>query len=241
VRKLHKLEEQDLSPQLPEDSATGSSDQGLEHQGKHLQQASATDPTLLDDARSKAEDTSTTVSHESDKDREGLEYPQGLEGFHPERQLNGLRDVRLAAQQGRIAELRTQRDLEHAFEQTRKVVIDEQLRLAGMKARRRQHHSLLIFGLLLPVAALVAGLLYSGRLEDNMVLWAVAGTVFFMSYAAIVLFAATSLGAVAEMIQLIRTQFQSAEQASAAVTTTTTRSTSTLPFDELRDKYGQRE
>lgn len=240
MRKLHKLEEEDLSPQSPEDKATGSSDQGLENQGKHLQQASATGPTtLLDDPRSSAEDTSATVSHETDKDREGLEYPQVLEGFHPERQLNGLRDVRLAAQQGRIAELRTQRDLEHAFEQTRKVVIDEQLRLAGMKARRRQHQSLLVFGLLLPVAALVAGLLYSGRLEDNMVLWAVAGTVFFMSYAAIVLFAATSLGAVAEMIQLIRTQFQSAEQASAAVTTT--RSTSTLPFDELRDKYGQRE
>jgi hypothetical protein len=117
--------------------------------------------------------------------------------------------------------------------------VDEQLRLAGVKARRRQHQSLLVFGLLLPVAALVAGLLYSGRLEDNAVLWAVAGTAFFMSYAAIVLFAATSLGAVAEMIQLIRTQFQSTEQASAAVTTT--RSSSTLPFDELRDRYGQRE
>jgi hypothetical protein len=240
VRKLHKLDGEDLSPQSSEDKSTDSSDQGVEHQGKHLQQPSAADPTTpLDDRTSRAEDTSAAVSNERDKYREGLEYPQALEGLHPELQLNGLRDVRLAAQQGRIAELRAQRDLEHAFEQTRRVVIDEQLRLAGMKARRRQQQSLLVFGLLLPVAALVAGLLYSGRLKDNVALWAVAGTVFFMSYAAIVLFAATSLGAVAEMIQLIRTQFQPAEQASAAVTTT--RSGSTLPFDELRDKYGQRE
>ena len=240
MRKLHKLDGEDLSPQPSEDKSTDSSDQGVEHQGKHLQQASAVDPTTpLDDRTSRAEDTSAAVSNERDKYREGLEYPQALEGLHPELQLNGLRDVRLAAQQGRIAELRAQRDLEHAFEQTRRVVIDEQLRLAGMKARRRQQQSLLVFGLLLPVAALVAGLLYSGRLKDNVALWAVAGTVFFMSYAAIVLFAATSLGAVAEMIQLIRTQFQPAEQASAAVTTT--RSGSTLPFDELRDKYGQRE
>jgi hypothetical protein len=240
VRKLHKLDGEDLSPQSSEDKSTDSSDQGVEHQGKHLQQASAADPTTpLDDRTSRAEDTSAAVSNERDRYREGLEYPQALEGPHPELQLNGLRDVRLAAQQGRIAELRAQRDLEHAFEQTRRVVIDEQLRLAGMRARRRQHQSLLVFGLLLPVAALVAGLLYSGRLKDNVALWAVAGTVFFMSYAAIVLFAATSLGAVAEMIQLIRTQFQPAEQASAAVPTT--RSGSILPFDELRDKYGQRE
>lgn len=240
MRKLRKLEGEDLSPQSSEDKSTGPGDQGLEHQAKHLQQASAAGPTTpLDDPRSRAEDTSATVGHERDKNREGLEHSQVLEGLHPELQLNGLRDVRLVAQQGRIAELRAQRDLEHAFEQTRIAVIDEQLRLAGMKARRRQHHSLLVFGLLLPVAALVAGLLYSGRLEDNAVLWAVAGTVFFMSYAAIVIFAATSLGAVAEMIQLIRTQFQSAEQASAAVTTT--RSSSTLPLDDLRDKYGQRE
>jgi hypothetical protein len=240
VRKLHKLDGEDLSPQSSEDKSTDSSDQGVEHQGKHLQQASAADPTTpLDDRTSRAEDTSAAVSNERDKYREGLEYPQALEGLHPELQLNGLRDVRLAAQQGRIAELRAQRDLEHAFEQTRRVVIDEQLRLAGMKARRRQQQSLLVFGLLLPVAALVAGLLYSGRLKDNVALWAVAGTVFFMSYAAIVLFAATSLGAVAEMIQLIRTQFQPAEQASAAATTA--RAGSILPFDELRDKYGQRE
>ena len=220
MRKLHRLEGEDLSPQSSEAKSTGPSDQGPEHQGVHLREASAAGPTTpLDDPRSRAEDTSSPASHEPDKDREGL--------------------VRLAAQQGRIAELRAQRDLLHAFEQTRKVVVDEQLRLAGVKARRRQHQSLLVFGLLLPVAALVAGLLYSGRLEDNAVLWAVAGTAFFMSYAAIVLFAATSLGAVAEMIQLIRTQFQSTEQASAAVTTT--RSSSTLPFDELRDRYGQRE
>jgi hypothetical protein len=60
-----------------------------------------------------------------------------------------------------------------------------------------------------------------------------------MSYAAIVIFAATSLGALAEMIQLIRTQFQSAEQTSAAVTTTG--SSSTLSFDELHHKYNQDE
>ena len=117
------------------------------------------------------------------------------------------------------------------------MVVDEQLSMAGTKARRRQYQSLLLFGLLIPVAVLVAGLLYSNRLVDNLVLWAVAGTVFFMSYAAIVIFAATSLGAFAEMIQLIRTQFQAAEQTSAAVTTTG----STLSFDELREKYSQNE
>lgn len=185
-----------------------------------------------------AKDKSAAVSHERDKDRELLEHLQVLEGLPPELQLNGLRDVRLAVQQGRIAELRAQRELERVFEQRRIMAVDEQLSMAGTKARRRQYQSLLLFGLLIPVAVLVAGLLYSNRLVDSPVLWAVAGTVFFMSYAAIVIFAATSLGAFAEMIQLIRTQFQSAEQTSAAVTTTTGTS-STLSFDELRDKYSQ--
>jgi hypothetical protein len=69
-----------------------------------------------------------------------------------------------------------------------------------------------------------------------MVLWAIAGTTFFMSYAAIVLFAVTSLGTVAEMVQLIRLQFRSAEQTPAGVATG---SSPTLSFDELRDRYGQ--
>jgi hypothetical protein len=237
VSRLDKLQEEDLSPQSSEVKRTPSGDQSLEHQGKHPQQAFAAGPTMpLDDTKSEAKDKSATVSHERDKDRELLEHLQVLEGLHPELQLNGLRDVRLALQQGRIAELRAQRELEHVFEQRRIVVVDEQLRIAGVKARRRQYQSLLLFGLLIPVAALVAGLLYSGRLADNLVLWAIAGTVFFMSYAAIVIFAATSLGALAEMIQLIRTQFQSAEQTSAAVTTTG--SSSTL-FDELHHKYNQ--
>jgi len=119
------------------------------------------------------------------------------------------------------------------------MAVDEQLSMAGTRARRRQYQSLLLFGLLIPVAVLVAGLLYSNRLVDSWVSWAIAGTVFFMSYAAIVIFAATSLGAFAEMIQLIRTQFQSAEQTSAAVTTTGT--SSTLSFDEVRDKLSQNE
>ena len=185
------------------------------------------------------EDTSAAVSHEREKDRELLEHLQVLEGLPPELQLNGLRDVRLAVQQGRIAELRTQRELERVFEQRRIMAVDEQLNMAGTKARRRQYQSLLLFGLLIPVAVLVAGVLYSNRLEDNLVPWAVAGTVFFMSYAAIVIFAATSLGAFAEMIQLIRTQFQSAEQTSAAVPTTG--ASSTLSFDEVRDKLNQNE
>jgi hypothetical protein len=140
-------------------------------------------------------------------------------------------------QQGRIAELRAQRDLERAFGQTRIVVIDEQLRIAAMKARRRQQQSLLLVGLLIPVAVFIVGLLYSARLGDNQVLWAIAGTTFFMSYAAIVVFAVTSLGTVAEMVQLIRTQFRAAEQTPAEATTTG--SNATLSFDELRDRYGQ--
>jgi hypothetical protein len=240
VSRLDKLQEEDLSPQSSEGKPTPSGDRSQEYQGKHPQQASAIGPAMpVDDTKSGAKDKSAAVSHERDKDRELLEHLQVLEGLPPELQLNGLRDVRLAVQQGRIAELRAQRELERGFEQRRIAVVDEQLSIAGMKARRRQYQSLLLFGLLIPVAVLVAGLLYSDRLVDNLVLWAIAGTVFFMSYAAIVIFAATSLGAFAEMIQLIRTQFQSAEQTSAAVTTTG--SSSTLSFDELRNKFSQNE
>jgi hypothetical protein len=198
-----------------------------------LQEEDSPPPSSAGKRTPGAKDTGAAVRPERDKDRELLEHLQVLEGLPPELQLNGLRDIRLAVQQGRIAELRAQRE----FEQRRILVVDEQLSMAGTKARRRQYQSLLLFGLLIPVAVLVAGLLYSNRLVDSLVLWAVAGTVFFMSYAAIVIFAATSLGAFAEMIQLIRTQFQSAEQTSAAVTTTGT--SSTLSFDELRDKYSQ--
>jgi hypothetical protein len=238
VSRLDKLQEEDLPPPSSEGKRTPPGDQGLEYQGKYPEQASAIGPaTPVDDTKPGAKDTGAAVRHERDKDRELLEHLQVLEGLPPELQLNGLRDVRLALQQGRIAELRAQRELERVFEQRRIMVVDEQLSMAGTKARRRQYQSLLLFGLLIPVAVLVAGLLYSNRLVDSLVLWAVAGTVFFMSYAAIVIFAATSLGAFAEMIQLIRTQFQSAEQTSAAATTTGT--SSTLSFDELRDKYSQ--
>jgi hypothetical protein len=241
VSRLDKLQEEDVSPPSSEGGRTPSGDQRLEYQGKHPRQASAIGPAMpVDDTMSGAKDTSAAVgSPERDKNRELLEHLQVLEGLPPELQLNGLRDVRLAVQQGRIAELRAQRELERVFEQRRIAAVDEQLSMAGMKARRRQYQSLLLFGLLIPVAVLVAGLLYSDLLVDNLVLWAVAGTVFFMSYAAIVIFAATSLGAFAEMIQLIRTQFQSAEQTSAAATTTG--SSSTLSFDQLRDKYSQNE
>jgi len=241
VSRLDKLQEEDVSPPSSEGKRTPSGDQSLEYQGKHPQQASAIGPAMsVDDTKSGAKDRSAAVvSHERDKNRELLERLQVLEGLPPELQLNGLRDARLAVQQGRIAELRALRELERVFEQRRIVVVDEQLSIAGMKARRRQYQSLLLFGLLIPIAVLVAGLLYSDRLVGNSVLWAIAGTVFFMSYAAIVIFAATSLGAFAEMIQLIRTQFQAAEQTSAAATTTG--SSSTLSFDELRDKYSQNE
>jgi hypothetical protein len=237
VSRLDKLQEEDLPPPSSEGKRTPPGDQVLEYQGKHPQQASAIGPAMpVDDTKPGAKDKGAAVSHERDKDRELLEHLQVLEGLPPELQLNGLRDVRLAVQQGRIAELRAQRELERVFEQRRIMVVDEQLGMAGTKARRRQYQSLLLFGLLIPVAVLVAGLLYSNRLVDSLVLWAVAGTVFFMSYAAIVIFAATSLGAFAEMIQLIRTQFQSAETSAAATTTGTS---STLSFDDLRDKYSQ--
>jgi hypothetical protein len=240
VSRLDKLQEEDLPPPSAEGKRTPPGDQSPEYQGKHPQQASAIGPAMpMDDTKPGVKDKSAAVSPERDKDRELLEQLQVLEGLAPELQLNGLRDVRLAVQQGRIAELRAQRELERVFEQRRIAAVDEQLSMAGTKARRRQYQSLLSFGLLIPVAVLVAGLLYSDLLVDNLVLWAIAGTVFFMSYAAIVVFAATSLGAFAEMIQLIRTQFQSAGQTSAAVTTTG--SGSTLSFDELRDKYSQNE
>jgi hypothetical protein len=159
VSRLDKLQEEDLPPPSSEGKRTPG-----------------------------VKDKSAAVSHERDKDRELLEHLQVLEGLPPELQLNGLRDVRLAVQQGRIAELRAQRELERVFEQRRIMAVDEQLSMAGTKARRRQYQSLLLFGLLIPVAVLVAGLLYSNRLVDSPVLWAVAGTVFFMSYAAIVIF-----------------------------------------------------
>jgi ABC-type multidrug transport system fused ATPase/permease subunit len=238
VTKIRRLQEEDLASRSSEVQRTSSGDQSLEDQGKHPQQASVAEPTMArDDPKSGTEDKSASGGHEQDKDRKLLEHLQVLGELYPELQLNGLRDLRLAVQQGRIAELRTQRDLERAFEQTRTVVMDEQLRIAGIKARRRQYQSLLFFGLLIPVAALVAGLLYSGNLADNVALWATAGTVFFMSYAAIIFFAATSLGAFAEMIQLIRMQLQSTEQTSAE--TTTTGFSSTLSFDDLRDKYSR--
>jgi len=142
-------------------------------------------------------------------------------------------------QRGRLAEMRAQRDIERAFEHARMEVVDEQLRIAGTKARGRQYQSLLLLGLLISVAALVAGSVYSGRLADNPVFWAIAGTIFFMSCAAIIIFAAAALGAFAEMMQLIRTQFRSAERPSAQVTTTG--SGSTLSIEELRDKYGKDE
>jgi hypothetical protein len=233
VSRLDKLQEEDLPPPSSEGKRTPPGDQSLEDQGKHPRQAAAIGPAMPVD------DTKPGPKGERDKDRELLEHLQVLEGLAPELQLNGLRDVRLAVQQGRIAELRAQRELERVFEQRRIAAVDEQLSMAGTKARRRQYQSLLSFGLLIPVAVLVAGLLYSDLLVDNLVLWAIAGTVFFMSYAAIVIFAATSLGAFAEMIQLIRTQFQSAGQTSAAGTTTGP--SSMLSFDELRDKYSQNE
>jgi hypothetical protein len=172
-------------------------------------------------------------------DRNLLERLQVLEGFHQELQRDGLRDVRVAVQRGRLAELRAQRDVERAFEQARMDVVDEQLKIAGVKARGRQYQSLLLLGLLISVAALVAGSVYSGRLADNLVFWAIAGTVFFMSCAGIVVFAALALGALAEMMQLVRTQFRSAEQPSARVATTG--SGSTLSIEELRDRYGKDE
>src|SRR5215211_4724590 len=145
----------------------------------------------------RAKDTRAAAGSDHDRDAKLLGYLHELERLHPELKLNGAGDVRLALQQGRIAELRAQRDVERAFGQTRIVVIDEQLRIAAMKARRRQQQSLLLVGLLIPVAVFVVGLLYSARLGDNQVLWAIAGTTFFMSYAAIVVFAVTSLGTVA--------------------------------------------
>jgi hypothetical protein len=238
VTRLDKLEGEELSSQSSEAKRTPSGDPSGAQQGKHPQEASAPTPTtLLDDTGPRAKDTRAAAGPDHDRDAKLLGYLQELERLHPELKLNGAGDVRLALQQGRIAELRAQRDLERAFGQTRIVVIDEQLRIAAMKARRRQQQSLLLVGLLIPVAVFVVGLLYSARLGDNQVLWAIAGTTFFMSYAAIVVFAVTSLGTVAEMVQLIRTQFRAAEQTPAEPTTTG--SNATLSFDELRDRYGQ--
>jgi hypothetical protein len=239
VRRLDKLQEEDRPPQSSDGQRAPSADQGREYHARQPQQASAAGPAMaVDDTGSGGKEQSATGGQERETDGELLEHRHVRDGLPPELQLTGRWEVSLAVQQGRIAALGAQRAVERGFEQRRLVVVDEQLSMAGLKARRRQYQSLLFFGLLIPVAVLVAGVLYSDRLVGNLVLWAIAGTVLFMSYAGIVIFAATSLGAVAEMIQLIRTQFQSAEPTPAAGTTG---SSSVLSFDELRDKYSQNE
>lgn len=241
MRKLDRLQDEDLSSESSAVERTPSGDRSLEQQANNPLQAAAADPPVpLEDAKpASTEDTGATVDRDRGVDRKLLERLQVLEGFHQERQRDGLRDVRVAVQRGRLAEMRAQRDVERAFEQARMEVVDEQLRIAGAKARGRQYQSLLLLALLISVAALIAGSVYSGRLADNPVFWAIAGTVFFMSCAAIIIFAAAALGAFAEMMQLIRTQFRSAERPSARVTTTG--SGSTLSIEELRDKYGKDE
>jgi hypothetical protein len=241
VRKLDRLQDEDLSSESSAVGQTPSGDQSLEQPGNNRRQAAAADPPMpLEDAKpASTEDPGATVDRDRGIDRKLLERLQVVEGFHQELQRDGLRDTRVAVQRGRLAELRAQRDIERAFEQARMAVFDEQLRIAGTKARGRQYQSLLLLGLLISVAALVAGSVYSGRLADNPVFWAIAGTVFFMSCAAIIIFAAAALGAFAEMMQLIRTQFRSAEQPSAQVSTIG--SGSTLSIEELHDKYGKDE
>lgn len=240
MRKLDRLQDEELFPQSSAVEQTPSGDQSLGQQGNNPQQAAAADPPMpLEDVKPASTDPGATVDHDRGVDRKLLERLQVLESFQQELQRDGLRDVRVAVQRGRLAELRAQRDTERAFEQARMEVVDEQLRIAGTKARGRQYQSLLLLGLLISVAALVAGSVYSGRLADDQVFWAISGTVFFMSCAAIIIFAAVALGAFAEMMQLIRTQFRSAEQPSARVTTTG--SGSTLSIDELREKYGKGE
>jgi hypothetical protein len=239
VRKLDRLQDEDLSSESSAVERTPSGDRSLEQQGNNRRQAAAADlPMPLEDAKPASTDTGATVDRDRGVDRKLLERLEVLEGFHQELQRDGLRDIRVAVQRGGLAELRAQRDIERAFEQARIEVVDEQLRIAGVKARGRQYQSLLLLALLISVAALIAGSVYSGRLADNLVFWAIAGTVFFMSCAAIIIFAAAALGAFAEMLQLIRTQFRSAEQPSARVTTG---SGSTLSIEELRDKYGKDE
>lgn len=240
MRKLDRLQDEDLSSQSSAVEQIPSGDQSLEQQGNNRRQAAAADPPMpLEDAKHGSTDPGATVDRDRGADRQLLERLQVVEGFHQELQRDGLRDIRVAVQRGRIAELRAQRDVERTFEQARMEVVDEQLRIAGTKARGRQYQSLLLLGLLISVAALVAGSVYSGRLADDRVFWAIAGTVFFMSCAAIIIFAASALGAFAEMMQLIRTQFRSAERPSARMTTTG--SGSTLSIEELRDKYGKDE
>ncbi|HXQ56107.1 MAG TPA: hypothetical protein VOA19_09950 [Actinomycetes bacterium] len=240
MSKLDRLQDEDLFPQSSAVEQTPSGDQSLGQQGNKPRQAAAADPAMpLEDVKPVSTDAGATVDRDRGVDRQLLERLQVLEGFQQELQRDGLRDIRVGVDRGRFAELRAQRDTERAFEQARMEVVDEQLRIAGTKARGRQYQSLLLLGLLISVAALVAGSVYSGRLADNPVFWAIAGTVFFMSCAAIIIFAAAALGAFAEMMQLIRTQFRSVEQPSAQVTTTG--SDSTLSIEELRDKYGKDE
>ena len=239
MRKLDRLQDEDLSSESSAVEQTPSGDRSLEQQANNPRQAAAADPPVpLEDAKpASTKDAGATVDR--GVDRNLLERLQVLEGFHQELQRDGLRDVRVAVQRGRLAEMRAQRNVERAFEQARMEVVDEQLRIAGAKARGRQYQSLLLLGLLISVAALVAGSVYSSHLADNLVFWAIAGTVFFMSCAGIVVFAALALGTLAEMMQLVRTQFRSAEQSSARVVTTG--SGSTLSIEELRDKYGKDE
>jgi hypothetical protein len=85
-------------------------------------------------------------------------------------------------------------------------VVEQQLVVVSEKARGRQVHSYVLLGILMVVAA---ASVYAGLLVDNTIFWAIAGTVFFMSCAGIIAFAATGLGAFAQMIELIRLQFHS--------------------------------
>jgi hypothetical protein len=69
------------------------------------------------------------------------------------------------------------------------------------EARKRERKTYVFLGILIAVAVAAVG---AGVVADNNVFWAIAGSVFFMSCAGLVAYAATGLGIVAAMLDIIR-------------------------------------
>jgi hypothetical protein len=69
------------------------------------------------------------------------------------------------------------------------------------EARRRERKTYVFLAILVAVAIAAVG---AGVVADNNVFWAITGSVFFMSCAGLVAYAATGLGVVAAMLDIIR-------------------------------------
>jgi hypothetical protein len=68
-------------------------------------------------------------------------------------------------------------------------------------AHRREYRTYALLGML---AGIGGGAVAAGAWVDNTIFWAVAASIFFLSMAALVAYAATGLGVFAEMLELVR-------------------------------------